>query len=255
MSAVLEAPIRSTELARAGRLVARLAVSPADIEAAQRLRWRVFTEEYGARLSGSTPGVDHDIFDRFCRHLIVEDLASGEVVGTYRVMLPEQGREAGGLYVESEFFTDRLRSIRHELVELGRSCVHPDYRTGATIMLLWAGLGALLAGLPYRYLIGCASVPAADGGGFAATLWRALWAEHAAPEEFRVFPKRRLPVDALAHDCEVVVPPLIKGYLRAGGRLIGEPHHDVAFNCADVPMLLALDRIAARYSRRFLRSA
>ena len=101
MSAVLEAPIRSTELARAGRLIARLAVSPADIEAAQRLRWRVFTEEYGARLSGAAPGVDRDIFDRFCRHLIVEDLASGEVVGTYRVMLPEQGREAGGFYVES----------------------------------------------------------------------------------------------------------------------------------------------------------
>jgi putative hemolysin len=255
MSAVLEAPIHTTELARAGRLVARLAASPADIEAAQRLRWRVFTEEYGAWLSGSTPGVDRDIFDRFCQHLVVEDLANGEIVGTYRVMLPEQGREAGGLYVESEFFTDRLRSIRHELVELGRSCVHPDYRSGATIMLLWAGLGALLAGLPYRYLIGCASVPAADGGGFASTLWRALWAEHAAPEEFRVFPKRRLPVDALAHDCEVVVPPLIKGYLRAGGRLIGEPHHDVAFNCADVPMLLALDRLEARYSRRFLRSA
>ena len=86
-------------------------------------------------------------------------------------------------------------------------------------------------------------------------LWRELWAEHAAPEEFRVFPKRRLPVDALSLGCEVVVPPLIKGYLRAGGRLIGEPHHDVEFGCADLPMLLALDRIEARYSRRFLRSA
>jgi len=255
MAAVLEAPIRSAELARAGRLVARIATRPEEIEAAQRLRWRVFTDEFGARMAGATPGVDRDLFDRFCRHLIVEDSASGEVVGTYRVLLPEQARAAGGLYTESEFFTDRLRPIRHELVELGRSCVHPDYRTGATIMLLWAGLGEMLSGLPYRYLIGCASVPTADGGRYAASLWHTLWPDHAAPEELRVFPKRRLPLEALAHGCDVVVPPLIKGYLRAGGRLIGEPHHDVEFGCADLPMLLALDRIEARYSRRFLKTA
>jgi putative hemolysin len=255
MAAVLEAPIRTEELARAGRLVARIATTPQEIEAAQRLRWRVFTAEFGARIGGATPGIDRDLFDRFCRHLIVEDSERGEVVGTYRVMLPEQARAAGGLYTEGEFFTDRLRPIRHELVELGRSCVHPDYRTGATIMLLWAGLGEMLAGLPHRYLIGCASVPTADGGGYAASLWNALWPAHAAPEELRVFPKRRLPLEALSLGCDVVVPPLIKGYLRAGGRLIGEPHHDVEFGCADLPMLLALDRIEARYSRRFLRSA
>jgi putative hemolysin len=253
MAAVIEDRIGGAALARAGHLVARLATSPADIEAAQRLRWSVFAGELGARLAGGSPGIDRDTFDPYCRHLIVEDEQAGRVVGTYRIMLPDAALRAGALYTEGEFFTTRLRPIRHDLVELGRSCVHADYRTGATIRLLWAGLGEMLGALPHRYVIGCASVPLTDGGRFAASLWRQLWARHAAPEEWRVFPKRRLRVEDLAHDCDVVVPPLVKGYLRAGGMLIGEPCEDAAFGCADLPMLLALDRLSERYSRRFIR--
>jgi len=253
MAVVFEERLRPQVLARAGRLVARVATRPDEIEAAQRLRWRVFSEEFGARPGAAADGLDRDLFDRFCRHLIVEDESIGEVVGTYRVMMPDAAARAGGLYTEGEFFTDRLRPIRAELVELGRSCVHPDYRTGATIMLLWSGLGELLAGQPAFYLIGCASVPLHDGGGYAASLWRQLWARHAAPEHLRVFPKRRLAVEDLAHDCEVVVPPLIKGYLRAGGMLIGEPFEDVEFGCVDLPMLLTPERMSARYARRVVK--
>ncbi len=243
------------ELARAGRMVARLARGPAEVEAAQRLRWRVFAQELGARLRGPVAGLDQDPFDPFCEHLIVVDEDSGAIVGTYRLMFPEPARRAGGLYTQGEFVTDRLAPIRGELVELGRSCVDPVYRTGTAIMLLWAGLGELLGALPYRYLVGCASVPAADGGRYAASLWRRLWATHAAPEAWRVFPRERLDVDALAHDIEVVVPPLIKGYLRAGGRLLGEPHVDRDFGCADLPILVALDGMDGRYARRFVRRA
>jgi putative hemolysin len=89
---------------------------------------------------------------------------------------------------------------------------------------------------------------------FAASLWRRLWADHAAPEPFRVFPKRPLAVDALAHDCELVVPPLLKGYLRAGAMLLGEPHVDREFGCVDVPVLVELERLSSRYSRRFMRA-
>jgi putative hemolysin len=254
MAVVFEQRPRARELARAGRLVVRLAAGPQDVEAVQRLRWQVFGEELGARLGGDRPGLDQDLFDRFCAHLLVEDESTGSVVGTYRVLFPEQARRAGGLYVESEFFTDRLNRMRGSLVELGRSCVRRDYRTGGAIMLLWAGLGELLAGTACRYLIGCASVRTTDGGRYAASLWRRLWDEHAAPEELRVFPKRRLPVESLAHDCDVVVPPLVKGYVRAGARLLGEPHVDFEFGCADLPMLLSLDRLASRYSRRFGRA-
>lgn len=254
MSAVFEQRERARELARAGRLVVRLADGPREIEAAQRLRWQVFVQEMGARIDTLQAGVDADRFDPFCEHLIVEDETIGEVVGTYRVLRPEQARRAGGLYIESEFSIDRLHRMRPGLVELGRSCVRRDYRTGGAIMLLWAGLGELLAGTGHRYLIGCASVPNGDGGRYAASLWRHLWADHAAPEGWRVFPKRPLPVEVLALDCEPIVPPLLKGYLRAGAMLLGEPHVDRDFGCVDVPVLVELERLTARYSRRFLRA-
>lgn len=253
MAAVFDQRVRGRELARAGRLAVRLATGPGDIEAAQRLRWRVFAEEYGATLSPDVPGLDRDPFDRFCEHLIVEDVASAEVVGTYRVLFPERARLAGGLYIETEFDVERLEPVRGAIVELGRSCVHPDYRTGGAIMLLWAGLGELLAGTSCRYLVGCASVSGAGEGRYAATLWRRLWVEHAAPERFRVSPKRPLRAEPLAGGCEAVVPPLLKGYLRAGAMLLGEPHVDPAFGCVDVPVMLPLERLETRYARRFVR--
>jgi putative hemolysin len=246
-------PVR--ELARAGRLSVRLARGPRDVEAAQRLRWQVFSEELGARLPGGRRGLDLDPFDRFCEHLIVEDESSGDVVGTYRVLFPDRAREAGGLYIESEFFTDRLRALKPGLVELGRSCVRRDFRTGAAIMLLWSGLAELMSTSSCRHLIGCASVPLGDEGHLAASLWRRLWADHASSEAMRVFPKRRLPLERLGLDegTEPVVPPLLKGYLRAGGVLLGDPHVDPEFGCADFPILLELERLSARYSRRFAR--
>ena len=148
MAVVMAERGRSRELARAGRLSVRLAAAPAEIEAAQRLRWQVFSEELGARLGSGADRLDRDAFDRFCEHLIVEDGSTGEIVGTYRVLFPTAALRAGCLYIETQFFTDRLRGVRSELVELGRSCVHPDYRTGATIMLLWSGLALTLTAKP-----------------------------------------------------------------------------------------------------------
>lgn len=254
MASVMAERGRGRELARAGRLSVRLAAGPDEVEAAQRLRWRVFGEELGARLGVDDERLDRDDFDPFCEHLIVEDECRGEIVGTYRVLFPAAARRAGRRYIETQFATDRLQALSGDLVELGRSCVHPDYRTGGTIMLLWSGLGELLAGADHRYLIGCASVPGLDGGRFAASLWRRLWADHAAPEAWRVFPLRRLAVEALAHDCELVVPPLIRGYLRAGARLLGEPHVDVEFGCVDFPVLLSLEQLGERFARRFVRA-
>ncbi len=253
MAVVFESLAEPRVLSRAGPLVARLAGSPDRIEAAQRLRHRVFAGELGAHLRQGEDGLDRDLFDPYCSHLIVEDESTGEVVGTYRMMLPEQAVRAGCFYIDSEFFMDRLRPIRGRLVEIGRSCVHPDYRSGGVIMLLWAGLGELLGRMRHRYVIGCASVSTADGGHYAASLHRQLAAVHGAPEEFRVFPKDRLPVEALGHGCPVLVPPLVKAYLRAGGQVIGEPHRDRDFDCADIPMLLSIERLDDRYARRFVR--
>jgi putative hemolysin len=264
MSAVLDriaapsAPVRHGErvLARAGDLEVVVATDPATLEAAFRLRHEVFVGELGARLN-SVQGIDRDLFDAWCTHLVLRDVSRDEVVGTYRVLLPEQAQRLGRLYAEQEFWLTRLLPIREELVELGRSCIAKPWRGGAALMLLWSGIGELLSGTGLRYVMGCVSVSMADGGVQAARLYRKLEREASCPEPFRVWPRDRLPIESLlegAGDAQgpVLVPPLVKGYLRAGAGLMGEPHRDFEFGCADFPMMLDLEALDARYQKRFL---
>lgn len=242
---------RSAPLAGAGSLEVRLARDEVEIERAMRLRWQVFAGELGAALDAPT-GIDRDAFDPYCEHLVVVDRDSGEVVGTYRLLMPGAAQRLGRLYSDGEFRLTRLDGLRSRMVELGRSCVRADYRSGGVMMLLWSGLGALLARSELRYLIGCVSVSMADGGAFAASLYRELAARHLAGEALRVWPRERLELERHAPLAGLVVPPLVKGYLRAGASLLGEPHVDAQFNCADFPMMLDLDGLKARYQRRFV---
>jgi putative hemolysin len=145
-----------------------LADGPGLVEAAQRLRHDVFAGELGARLTGATEGVDADEFDAYCDHLIVRDDATGDVVGTYRMLPPRAAELAGRRYADSEFDLSALRPLRDHLVEIGRSCVHPDHRSGAVVNLMWAGIARYLHLNNLRWLGGCASVPLDDGGVLAA---------------------------------------------------------------------------------------
>ncbi|MFZ9405721.1 MAG: GNAT family N-acetyltransferase [Burkholderiaceae bacterium] len=252
MSAVLDERITQGILAQAGHLVARIARTEQDVHAAQRLRREVFSRTYRARLTPTFDGREEDRFDPHCRHLVVEDTRTGCVVGTYRLLMPEQARALGAFYMDSEFFTQQLDPLRDRIVELGRSCVHPDYRSGGVIMLLWSALGELFANASNRWLAGCASVPMDDGGRYAATLFRHLASNYLAEEALQVRPKRPLDLSLAADEVAVVMPPLLKGYLRAGARLLGAPCIDVDFNCADFPVMLPLQDLTGRYSKRFL---
>lgn len=217
---------------------------------AQRLRYRIFAEEMGARLPTRTPGVDQDVYDPWCQHLVVRDDNSGEVVGTYRILTPEHARRVG-YYSENEFDLTRLQHLRPRLVEIGRSCVHADYRSGATIALLWGGLAKFMKENGYDYLMGCASISMADGGHAAASLYRSL-GKHMGPVEYRVFPRCPLPLAALRQEDEVEAPPLIKGYLRAGAWICGDPAWDPDFNTADLPILMPMANVSDRYARHFI---
>lgn len=234
-------------------LTVGFAHTPEDIQEAQRLRYRVFAEEMGANLPTRIPGVDHDIYDPHCVHLVVRDSQTTEIVGTYRILSPENARKIG-YYTENEFDITRLRHLRPRMVEIGRSCVHPDYRTGATIGLLWSGLAQYMQQAGYDYLIGCASISMADGGHAAASLYRRL-AEALGPQEYRVFPRCPLPLAALQQDLPAETPPLIKGYLRAGAWICGEPAWDPDFNTADLPILLPMARVSDRYAKHYLGQA
>ncbi len=240
---------------RSRNLRVGLAQCESEVLAAQRLRYKVFADELGARLDSRTPGVDRDIFDPYCEHLIVRDESEGRIVGTYRILSPEAARRVGGYYSETEFDLTRLAHLRPRMVEIGRSCIDPDYRTGATIALLWQGLARYMHEMRYDYLVGCASISMADGGHAAASLYRHLSADHESPPEYRVFPRCQLPLDALRNDLAVSVPPLLKGYLRAGAWICGAPAWDPDFNTADLPILLQMNRVEGRYARHFVARA
>ena len=229
-----------------------LATCETEILEAQKLRYRVFAEEMGARLSTRTPGVDRDLYDPFCEHLIVRDEDAGRIVGTYRILSPTAARRVGGYYSENEFDLTRLQHLRSRLVEIGRSCIDPDYRSGAVIALLWSGLARYMQENGHDYLIGCASISMADGGHTAASLYNRLRERHLAPLEYHVFPRYPLPLASLRGDPDAEAPPLIKGYLRAGAWICGAPAWDPDFNTADLPILMPINKVDARYARHFM---
>jgi putative hemolysin len=227
------------------------ATTAGEIEEAQRLRFKVFAEEMGARLPDPQSGLDRDVFDACCEHLLVRDLDRGQVVGAYRLLPPESARRIGRFYSEAEFDLSRLALLRDKTVEAGRSCVHWEHRNGTVIMLLWSGIARFMRRYGYDYLIGCASVSLRDGGHAAANLYRSLGERQFVDQEYRVFPRLPLPVDKLANGDPVVAPPLVKGYLRAGAKVGGAPAWDPDFNTADLFVLLPIAQMNARYARHF----
>ncbi len=227
-----------------------------EVRAAQRLRYEVFAGEMGARLAGDVPGHDIDLFDDYCEHLMVRDTATGAVVGTYRVLTPAQARRVGGLYTETEFDLTRLRALRSRMVELGRSCVHRDYRQGSVILALWGALAEFMARNDLDTMIGCASIPMVHegvvSGDLAASIWRRVQRDHLAPIEYQVHPRLPLPIERLDDSLDVEPPALIKGYLRLGAQVLGAPAWDPDFNTADLPMLMRIADLPARYRKHFL---
>lgn len=236
------------EAARA-RLTVAVATTASEVEDAQRLRYKVFAEELGAHIH-SASGLDSDEFDPHCDHIVVRDEQTLRVVGTYRVLPPHRARRLGRLYSEAEFDLCRLDALRPSMIEIGRSCVHRDYRSGPTIMLLWSGLARYMKENGYRHMVGCASVGLADGGHQVAATHRFVQG-FLAPVEYRVFPLLRFPHEKLERGPQCEIPALLRSYLKIGARVCGEPCWDPQFNCADFLILLALDQIQPRYARHF----
>lgn len=245
-----------TPQAERGALVVSWAKHQDEVRQVQRLRYQVFVQEMGARLQTSVPGHDIDLFDNYCEHLLVRDGLTREVVGTYRLLTPVQAQRAGSTYSDLEFDLTRLRGLRERMVELGRSCVHPDYRTGGVIMALWGALAEFMVRNKLDTMIGCASIPMQHNGmassDVAASIWQQLKTTHLAPIEHHVRPRLPLPVDQLDSSLLVEPPALIKGYLRLGAKILGAPAWDPDFNTADLPMMMRINDMPARYRRHFL---
>ena len=256
------------------RLSVRLARDDGDLLAVQKLRWQVFAAEMGANIPISGPSangdscVDSDPYDALCDHLLVVDEDGGVenegapplVVGTYRLLRESVARKASGFYSEGEFDLSRLAGATGggELLELGRSCVLPAYRTSATISLLWRGIADYLALHDIGLMFGCASFPGIDPDAHAAAL---SYLHHVclAPDYQRpaVLPGKGIALERLPRGSYderralVQLPPLIKGYLRAGARFGDGAFVDREFNTIDVCVVMPVDLISERYAARF----
>lgn len=235
-----------------GRLTVELAISDDDIRQSLRLRHQVFVEEMGAiPHPDAEHGLESDPYDPYCHHMLVRDQNSGRVVASTRILTDTQARLAGGFYSENEFEMDTILALSGRVMEIGRTCVHPDYRNGATIAMLWSGLAQFMDVNRFSYLIGCASISLSDHGVTAGALMRQLH-KHLAGDAHRVVPRLPLPTDMPARSQELRLPPLLKAYMRLGANICGEPCWDPAFNTADLFVLLDVDNLQRRYQRHFI---
>ncbi len=233
------------------------------IEGAQRLRHDVFTSEAGFTVADDlhTRGLDADRFDEHCDHLLVRDEDTGELVGCYRMLPPPGAIAAGGLYIATEFDVSALDLLRPSLVEMGRAVVRRGHRNGAVVLLMWAGILAYLDRSGYDFVTGCVSVPVLDPAGQAppGSQLRGVrdfaLRRHRAPAQYTMRPLRPVVVAGRAlSDIDppgrVSIPPLMRGYLRLGAQVCGEPAHDPEFGVADFPALLDKRHADIRYLRR-----
>lgn len=238
------------------RLQVELALSQEQINACFRLRYRVFVEELGAKIDCALPlGLESDHFDDYCHHMMVRDLDSGEAVACTRILTDTQAQVAGGYYSAKEFDLSLLRDVEGRVMEIGRTCVDPAYRNGATISCLWSGLAQFMENNRFMYLMGCASISLEDGGIQANLIMDQLRDRYLTPESLRVDSLRALP--RMEHDAALLpqgvrMPPLLKAYLRLGAQIGGEPFWDEDFNTADVFIWLARSNLQRRYVRHFV---
>ena len=246
-TSIIQADVRATS----GKLVLSMASTPEELREVQRLRYKVFIETMGLSSLVRDDGLDSDEFDEHCDHLIVRDANTLKVVGTYRLLSASRARKIGRVYSEGEFDLGRLNNLRNRMVEAGRACIHPDYRGGSVIMLLWSGLAEYMRRENCDYLAGCASISLADGGHNAVAVFQSLIGQHIAPSEYRVTPHLPFPFSKLEAAQKPQVPPLLKGYLRSGAWICGEPAWDPDFESADLFLLLPLANLDGRYARHY----
>jgi len=237
----------------------KIAGSEKEKTAALRLRFEVFNLEMNEGLGTSwETGLDQDQYDEHADHLIVIDKNSDKVVGTYRLLTKSKVIGNGGFYSEGEFELNNLKKLPDELLEMGRSCVHKDYRASGVINLLWAGIAKYMKLTNAKYIFGCPSLHTHDIDE-VSQIYTYLKSKYYADEKFRVYPVEKCMVPGLRDDMPLdnyreitrKIPPLIKGYFRAGALICGEPALDTEFKTTDFLLLLPTDKLTRRYQQHY----
>lgn len=229
-----------------------LAQSPEELIRCQRLRYEVFNLELGEGLSTSDrSGLDIDPFDSFCDHLMVVDIESGRLVGTYRLQTGEVARRNLGYYGNQLFDFSVYEPVRKELLELGRACVHVDYRNIMVLHALWKGIAVYATRNDIRYLIGCSSISSQDEN-YGVAMYESLKEKYLVAPNLRTIPQPGHECVANGAAVEAERPPrLFRAYLEISGRICGPPAIDREFKTIDFLTLVDLANLPDRVLTRF----
>lgn len=230
-----EAPRLESSVARAADVVA----------AAQRLR------EGG----GAGAQLTADRFDMNCDYIAVRDVAEERVIAACRVVSPRDALRAGGGPAADAFDVALLIVLRDRLVEVDRPAMDPRYPADAVLAMLWSAIARYLIDHGLDYVLAAPEVSARDGGHIAASIFREHWVRAMSPEDYRVFPHRRLPLETLSDTRAAAPPAVLRSYLERGAWVCGEPAHDASREQAAFPLLLPLARMQEQNARRFLADA
>jgi putative hemolysin len=224
------------------------------VKQAQKLRYQVFAREMGAKLKTEAEGLDYDEVDGYCDHLIVFDNVTSKIVGYTRLLNQFQARQLGRFYSQTEFNLDRVLAIPGRFLEIGRTCVDPNFRGSAVLTTLWSGLVKYAQEGRYNYLIGCASISPGPNGFAVDAVYRNIDAKNIAPSILNVSPKIPVPNSLKCQRDESGIPPLLKAYLRFGVQICGAPFWDEDFNVMDLFILLPLDQLEDRYTKHYMKN-
>lgn len=233
-------------------LVARFTQDPHEVQQAFALRYRVFSAALGIN-SENSDGIDRDHFDDVCLHLVVKDILNNRIVGYSRVLTNELAERAGSFYSATEFDLSNIILPHKTYMEIGRTCVDPDFRSGAVIGLLWSVITQYMTNNHIDYLMGCASIPLQDGESRAVAAINYLREHHFTDPSLRATPKYPMPPNNTTSSNKALVPPLIRAYMRIGFKICGEPCVDREFNVVDALILMASGDMNQRYLKHFSR--
>ncbi len=240
----------------------KIAESNFEIKKAQSLRYKIFFKEKKIQKNNlkSLLKRDYDFYDKISDHLIIIDEhrdVKDNVIGTYRLLRGNSARLYRGFYTEQEFDISNLKKnfSSKDILELGRSCVHPDYRSGTILKLLWQGISKYIKICKIKILIGCASFNGTDPTKFKNE-FSLLHKSYRLPKNYNVKSLQNNDISFGKNIKESTVlnrlPPLIKGYLKAGGMVSENFYIDKEFETIDFCVIMLTEKIASRYQNKFL---
>ncbi len=237
---------------RHGPLTVSIAIEAQEIRETQRLRHQVFVAEMRANLRCCASDIQEDEFDQYCRHIVVRDLATGEVVGSTRLLLQDDAGDAGMYFAETGFDIENILKLPGRFMEIGRQCIRVDYRNGNVPRLLWTAIIQQMQAHDIDHLLGCVNLPMSEGGAYARALVAQLPIRYFTPRSLRATPRLPLPVGGAANGLPLMPPAPLTACLRMGALLCGDAGWDPVFDCADILVLAHREQLAPRHARQFL---